>query len=97
MCYPADRRKKGPEKGGAESRSQTQLRTEDLLRGQRSWGLGGAAREAQEGSWFCFQKPVVSFPSWWTRPEGFWCYGNRSGGHEGVSALRPWKLPDCHV
>jgi len=90
-------KKEGAKERGAESRSQTQLQTKDILGGQRNWGLGGAAREAQEESRFCFQKPVISFPSWWTRPEGFWYNGNRSCGHEGVSALHSWKLPVCPV
>lgn len=97
MCYTADRRKKGLKKGVQRVAHRHSCRQRTSWGGQRNWGLGGAAREAQEESWFCFQKPVISFPSWWTRPEGFWYNGNRSCGHEGVSALHSWKLPVCPV
>ena len=69
MCYTADRRKKGLEKRGTESLTYTAA-DKGYSGGTEELGLGAAAREAQEEeSWF-FQKPVISFSSWWARPEG---------------------------
>lgn len=90
MCYTADRRKKGLEKGGyRESLTDTAADKgyTEMGGGQRSWGLGGAAREArEEESWFCFQKPVISFPSWWARPEGS---GTKEAGLVDMESVSP--------
>ena len=54
-------------------------------------GAGGGVEE----SLLCFQEPVICFPSWFTRHEGFCHHGNRSVGHEGVSVLHSWRLLAC--